>query len=115
MPIYDYQCQSCGHRVEVMHGVNDQGPGACDRCGGQMRKLLSPPAIVFRGSGWAKKDARAAKPGAAKASSGDSDAAVTKKDGESASAGKTEAGSTGKADSGSGDKSTAASGGSSGT
>jgi putative FmdB family regulatory protein len=67
MPLYDYQCQNCGHAVEVMHGVNDKGPDRCDRCGGQMRKLLSPPAIVFKGSGWAKKDARAPRPsGAAK-------------------------------------------------
>jgi putative FmdB family regulatory protein len=61
MPRYDYICQSCGHIVEVMHGVNDLGPARCDRCGGEMRKLLSTPAIVFKGSGWAKKD-RSSKP-----------------------------------------------------
>lgn len=67
MPLYDYQCQNCGHLLEVMHGVNDAGPQHCDRCGGVMRKLLSSPAIVFKGSGWAKKDARSARPsGAAK-------------------------------------------------
>jgi putative FmdB family regulatory protein len=61
MPRYDYICQSCGHIVEVMHGVNDSGPGRCERCGGEMRKLLSTPVIVFKGSGWAKKD-RSSKP-----------------------------------------------------
>jgi putative FmdB family regulatory protein len=62
MPLYDYICEN-GHIVEVMHGVNDSGPAKCDRCGAEMRKLLSTPAIVFKGSGWAKKD-RSSKPAA---------------------------------------------------
>jgi putative FmdB family regulatory protein len=66
MPLYDYGCEECGHALEVMHRVNDAGPERCERCGGRMRKLLSPPAIVFKGSGWAKKDARAARPTGAK-------------------------------------------------
>lgn len=66
MPLYDYGCQQCGHALEVMHGVNQAGPERCERCGGRMRKLLSPPAIVFKGSGWAKKDARSARPRGAK-------------------------------------------------
>jgi len=62
MPLYDYECRNCGHVVEVLHGVNDSGPATCVVCGGQMRKLINQPAIVFKGSGWAKKDARDAKP-----------------------------------------------------
>src|SRR5919106_432215 len=58
MPIYEYQCRNCRHRVEVLHGVNDPGPTACEQCGGAMRKLFSTPAIVFRGSGFARKDYR---------------------------------------------------------
>lgn len=64
MPSYDYECRNCGHRIEVLHGVNESGPTACERCGGPMRKLLSTPNIVFKGSGWAKKDARDARPAA---------------------------------------------------
>lgn len=60
MPIYDYRCTSCGHEVEVVHGIDGTGPSTCDLCGGTMRKALSAPAIHFKGSGWAKKDARAA-------------------------------------------------------
>jgi putative FmdB family regulatory protein len=63
MPIYDYQCRSCGTRVEVIHGLYDEGPQACDVCGGHMVKLLSPPAIVFKGSGWAKKERAASSAG----------------------------------------------------
>ena len=60
MPVYDYACTKCGHTMEVTHGVHAHGPSTCEICGGPMRKLLSPPAIVFKGSGWAKKDAQAA-------------------------------------------------------
>jgi len=62
MPLYDYVCTACGTRIEVMHGVNDAGPGLCSACGGTLRRALSAPAIVFKGSGWAKKDARSAAP-----------------------------------------------------
>ena len=60
MPLYDYRCADCEQIVEVMHGIHDQGPEICEACGGQMRKALSTPAIHFKGSGWAKKDAAAA-------------------------------------------------------
>lgn len=58
MPTYDYGCTICGREVEVMHGVHGHGPASCEHCGGPMRKLLSAPTIHFKGSGWAKKDAR---------------------------------------------------------
>ena len=74
MPLYDYGCEQCGHSLEVMHGVHGVGPERCERCGGRMRKLLSPPAIVFKGSGWAKKDARSARSTGAKKSGTDSEA-----------------------------------------
>ena len=58
MPVYDYVCVNCGEVIEVIHGVHASGPERCARCGGALRKALSAPAIVFKGSGWAKKDAR---------------------------------------------------------
>ncbi len=60
MPIYDYRCSSCGNQVEVIHSIDGSGPTECDVCGSTMRKALSAPAIHFKGSGWAKKDAQAA-------------------------------------------------------
>ena len=63
MPIYDYQCQSCGTRVEVIHGINGSGPETCANCGkGPMRKVLAPPAIHFKGTGWAKKERASSRP-----------------------------------------------------
>jgi putative FmdB family regulatory protein len=58
MPIYEYACTACGRSVEVVHGVHAAGPEVCEVCGGRMRKLVSTPSIHFKGSGWAKKDAR---------------------------------------------------------
>ena len=61
MPIYDYVCEACGHRLEVMHGVDAPGPASCPACGARpMRKAFALPAVVFKGSGWAKKDRRSA-------------------------------------------------------
>ncbi len=59
MPLYDYRCTQCAREVEVMHGIHETGPEVCESCGGAMRKALSSPAIHFKGSGWAKKDAAA--------------------------------------------------------
>ncbi len=56
MPIYDYVCESCGHVMEVVHGIDAAGPSECPECGGVLSKAFAAPAIHFRGSGWAKKD-----------------------------------------------------------
>jgi putative FmdB family regulatory protein len=79
MPTYDYVCSDCAHLVEVIHPIYGSGPTACALCGGKMRKALSTPAIVFKGSGWAKKDARAASRAAG--SSGDKRASDGAKEG----------------------------------
>src|SRR5689334_12328144 len=56
MPTYDYLCPN-GHRFEVIHGVTADGPTSCPVCGeSPVRKAFSAPSIVFKGSGWAKKD-----------------------------------------------------------
>jgi putative FmdB family regulatory protein len=74
MPLYDYRCAACGRLIEVMHGINDAGPEACVECGGTMHKVLSPPAIHFKGSGWAKKDAASqARKASSKGTSGGSE------------------------------------------
>jgi putative FmdB family regulatory protein len=81
MPIYEYVCSACGHRADILHGVNEPGPHFCPECGaeGSMRKAFAAPAIHFKGSGWAKRDRRSASASASKAGSdsgsgsGDSD------------------------------------------
>lgn len=52
MPLYEYRCTGCGECVEVLQHVSDAPLTGCPRCGGAMEKLLSAPALQFRGSGW---------------------------------------------------------------
>lgn len=65
MPTYDYVCSSCGHRIEVMHSVHGHGPSRCPRCGGAVRQAYTPPAVHFRGTGWARKERSGGKAGRA--------------------------------------------------
>lgn len=52
MPIYEYQCTSCGHRFERLQRVSDPPETVCASCGGPVTKLISTPAIQFKGSGF---------------------------------------------------------------
>jgi putative FmdB family regulatory protein len=80
MPIYEYLCSACGHRTEILHGINADGPRFCPACGaeGKLRKAITAPSIVFKGSGWAKKDRRPAPAASSKTkASGDGEAGST--------------------------------------
>jgi putative FmdB family regulatory protein len=52
VPIYEYQCDACAHKFEVKQSMKDDPLTACPRCGKQVRRLISSPAIMFKGSGW---------------------------------------------------------------
>ena len=52
MPIYEYQCLSCGKRTELLQRMDDAPLAACPECGGEVKKLFSAPAVQFKGSGW---------------------------------------------------------------
>lgn len=52
MPLYEYQCDACSNRFERIQKFSDPPVDACPSCGGKVRKLLSSPAIQFKGSGW---------------------------------------------------------------
>ena len=74
MPLYEYQCDPCGHRFEVIQKFSDDPITVCPQCGGTVQKLPSSPAIQFKGSGWYITDyARAGKSDSANASTGKSD------------------------------------------
>ncbi len=51
MPLYEYQCDN-GHRFEVIQKFSDAPIATCPHCGAPVHKLLSAPAIQFKGSGW---------------------------------------------------------------
>jgi putative FmdB family regulatory protein len=65
MPLYEYECDSCGHRFEVIQKFSDPLVDTCPKCGSKVHKLMSSPAIQFKGSGfyindYAKKDSNTA-------------------------------------------------------
>ena len=80
MPLYEYRCEACEHQFEIIQKFSDAPIDVCPSCGqGPVVKLLSTPAIQFKGSGWyitdyARKGAGAPADGAG-ATSGKSDAA----------------------------------------
>jgi len=57
MPVYEYECGSCGGRFEVMQKFSDPEMTTCRLCGASpVRKVLSPTAFVLKGSGWYATD-----------------------------------------------------------
>jgi len=60
MPTYDYECDACGHRLEIFQGINDAVIKKCPDCGkSKLRRLFgSGAAIVFKGSGFYQTDYR---------------------------------------------------------
>jgi putative FmdB family regulatory protein len=52
MPLYEYECNACAHRFEVIQKYSDAPIDICPKCGGAVTKLFSSPAIQFKGSGF---------------------------------------------------------------
>lgn len=52
MPLYEYKCTKCGSGIEILHKVGERPRQTCQKCGGRLEKMLSAPAIQFKGSGW---------------------------------------------------------------
>jgi putative FmdB family regulatory protein len=83
LPTYDYQCRQCGTTYEVIHSMLEEGPAVCERCGGELRRVLYPAGIIFKGSGFYSTDSRSGssaatrRPGAPAASGGGKDGAAS--------------------------------------
>jgi putative FmdB family regulatory protein len=52
MPLYEYECDNCGHRFEVIQKFSDAPIEKCPKCGGPVHKLQSAPAFHLKGTGW---------------------------------------------------------------
>lgn len=52
MPLYEYRCGACGSVFEVMQKFSDDALTVHEDCGGPVQRLLSAPALQFKGSGW---------------------------------------------------------------
>ena len=88
MPLYEYQCDACEHGFEHIQKFSDPLLTVCPKCGGAVRKLVSSPAIKFKGTGWyvtdyAKKDTGGTAPSEVEKSSDDKKAKLDKADAKS--------------------------------
>ncbi len=52
MPLYEYRCNKCGEHLEKIQKFSDPPLAKCEKCGGRLERLISSPAIQFKGSGW---------------------------------------------------------------
>jgi putative FmdB family regulatory protein len=52
VPTYEYQCDGCAYQFEVKQSMKDAPLTTCERCGKSLRRLISSPGIMFKGSGW---------------------------------------------------------------
>lgn len=93
MPIYEYQCQACGARLEVMQKISDAPLTECRECDGKLEKQWSQTSFQLKGSGWYVSDygKGGVKPAASKSDTkdgkSDGDTAPAKTDGETAKKG----------------------------
>lgn len=61
MPTYEYVCTGCGNQLERYQSFTDAALVSCEICAGKLRRVYSPVAVVFKGSGFYSTDARAGK------------------------------------------------------
>jgi putative FmdB family regulatory protein len=84
MPLYEYECDACSRHFELIRRFSDPDVDVCALCGkGPVRRLLSSPAIQFKGSGWYVTDyarkAASEKTSGEKSTEGKSETAADKK------------------------------------
>lgn len=57
MPIYEYECQACGHKKEVLQKISDAPLTKCPKCGKpELKKLISAAGFRLKGAGWYETD-----------------------------------------------------------
>ena len=108
MPLYEYECQKCGLHFDHIQKFSDELLKVHEGCGGELRKLLSAPAIQFKGTGWYVTDyGREGKPDSDKRKSDEKSEAKSESKAETKSESKSDSKSSG--DSGSSSKSSSGS------
>jgi putative FmdB family regulatory protein len=92
LPTYEYACAACGNRYEKREGFDAKPRQKCPKCGKMAQRLLSTPAVVFKGSGFYKTDSRGSSSG--ESSSGESSSGASSSDKETSTPSATPAASS---------------------
>lgn len=80
MPLYEYECTACHKRTEKIQKFSDPEITECPHCGGRLERVLSAPAVSFKGGGWYADGYGNAKPKPTSESTGSPAAASAKSD-----------------------------------
>lgn len=56
MPLYEYKCRQCQQRLEKIQSFNAPPEKVCPHCGGELERVISAPALQFKGAGWYVND-----------------------------------------------------------
>jgi putative FmdB family regulatory protein len=95
MPIYEYKCNSCGEKFERIEKFSDAPLETHEDCGGAVERLLSAPALQFKGTGWYVTDyARSNGSGSSKSESAKETKSESKSDSSSSSSKSSDSGSS---------------------
>ena len=54
MPIYEFECESCGVLHIVHKKIEEPDPAECRLCGGRLKKIISAPNFILKGAGWGR-------------------------------------------------------------
>jgi putative FmdB family regulatory protein len=81
MPLYEYECTACHERTEKIQKFSDPEITICPHCSGHLERVLSAPAISFKGGGWYADGYGNAKPKSTGDSSASTDSSATVKTG----------------------------------
>jgi len=73
MPLYEYECKQCKKHTEKIQKFSDPEITKCPHCGGPLQRVVSAPAISFKGGGWFKDGYSHAKPQSSKEKESKSD------------------------------------------
>jgi putative FmdB family regulatory protein len=94
MPLYEYKCKKCGHRFERIQSFSAPDVKECPICQSEVERLISAPAVQFKGSGFYSTD-YASKPAASnKSQEGGGGSSSDSSSGDKGTSAKTESAST---------------------
>jgi len=77
MPLYEYECTACHERTEKIQKFSDPEITVCPHCSGHLERVLSAPAVTFKGGGWYADGYGNAKPKSSESKGGSSSPAAS--------------------------------------